>query len=365
MGHALELAARGRGLTSPNPMVGAVVVRGDEVVGEGYHERAGAGHAEALALARAGTRAAGATLYVTLEPCNHHGRTPPCTAAVIASGVSRVVFAIADPNPRVAGGGAAALRAAGIAVEGGCAGAEARALNRVFLTAATRSRPHVVLKCAMSLDGRIAAADGRSQWITGEAARAAGHRLRSESDAIAVGIGTALADDPALTVRLEAPWPREPYRVVLDSRARLAPGARLITAGDPRRALVAVTEAAPVERVRALEAAGAVVLVCKSGEGRVDLHDLSSRLFALGVHALLLEGGAELAGGFLDARLVDRVAMFVAPLLLGGHGATGAVGGAGRPLAQGARLAQLEVRPVGPDLLVEADVLPEPPDAPA
>jgi diaminohydroxyphosphoribosylaminopyrimidine deaminase / 5-amino-6-(5-phosphoribosylamino)uracil reductase len=356
MARALELAARGRGLTSPNPMVGAVIVAHGQAVGEGFHAGAGGPHAEIVALAAAGARARGATLYVTLEPCNHQGRTPPCVPALIAAGVARVVAAARDPNPRVQGGGAAALRAAGIAVVLGEGEEAARDLNRAFFTAMTRLRPHVTLKAAMTLDGKIAAHDGTSRWITGEEARTEAHRLRSEADAVVVGIGTALADDPALDVRLGTPWPREPWRVVVDSRARLPVTARLIGAGKPGRALVAVTDAAPAERVALLEARGVTVVACKSAGGRVDLADLAGRLLAFDVIALLLEGGGELAAGFLAADLVDRVALFVAPRLLGGAGAPTPVGGPGRTLAEAVTLTRLRGRAVGADWLLEADV---------
>jgi diaminohydroxyphosphoribosylaminopyrimidine deaminase/5-amino-6-(5-phosphoribosylamino)uracil reductase len=360
MGRALALAARARGLTSPNPMVGALVVQGDRVVGEGFHERAGAPHAETVALGRAGQEARGATLYVVLEPCTHWGRTPPCAPAVVAAGVRRVVIGAMDPNPAVPGGGAQALRGAGLEVTVGCREREARQLNRVFFTAATRRRPHVTLKCAMTLDGKIAAADGSSRWITGEAARYEGHRLRSAADAIAVGVGTALLDDPALTVRLRDPWPREPLRIVLDSRGRLPPSARLISAGSPGRAVIATTRAAGAEWVRALEGRGATVLCCEERAGRVDLSDLCARLYGLEVMGLLLEGGAELNASFLEAGLVDRVAFFVAPKILGGAGAPTAVGGRGRPLDRVLGLEGVEVSRVGEDWLFEADLVREP-----
>jgi diaminohydroxyphosphoribosylaminopyrimidine deaminase/5-amino-6-(5-phosphoribosylamino)uracil reductase len=357
MARALSLAARGRGLTSPNPMVGAIVVRDGAVLAEGFHERAGAAHAEAAALAAAGDSARGATLYVTLEPCNHVGRTPPCVEAIIRAGIRRVVSATRDPNPRVRGGGTAALIAAGIEVATGCLEREARVLNRAFFTAVERHRPHVTAKWAMTLDGRIAAFDRASQWITGEAARREGQRLRSQSDAIVTGIGTVLADDPALTVRLSEPWPREPYRVVVDSRARLPLGARLLATGTRPRVLVAVGEAAPPQRVAALEAAGVTVLQCKSRDGRVDVADLCARLFALDVLAVLLEAGGELTGAFVQARLVDRVAAFVAPKLLAGAQAPGPAGGTGLPLADALRLGDMTARPLGTDWLLEADVL--------
>ncbi|MGH7356621.1 MAG: bifunctional diaminohydroxyphosphoribosylaminopyrimidine deaminase/5-amino-6-(5-phosphoribosylamino)uracil reductase RibD [Candidatus Rokuibacteriota bacterium] len=357
MERALELAARGRGLTSPNPMVGAVVVWDGAVVGEGWHARAGAPHAEIEALARAGSRARGATLYVNLEPCVHHGRTPPCAPALIDAGLTRVVAALEDPDPRVAGRGLAVLRGAGIPVETGLLAAEAARLNRVFLTAMREGRPHVTLKAAASLDGRIADLHGVSRWITGDPARAHAHRLRADSDAIVVGVTTALRDDPALTVRLAEPWPREPWRVVLDTHARLPVDARLIRSGSPARALVAVTETAPLARVAALEATGAAVLRVASRQGRVDVQALLAELFARDVRSVLVEGGGEVHASFVAAAAIDRVALFLAPLLLGGRSAPGLLGGAGRELKAAVRLEGLEVRRLGEDLLVEGDVV--------
>jgi len=356
MARALTLAARGRGLTSPNPMVGAILVRDGAMLAERFHERAGGAHAEAAALAETGARARGATLYVTLEPCNHVGRTPPCVDAIMRAGVRRVVSATRDPNPRVKGGGTAALAAAGVEVTTPCLEREARDLNRAFFTAVERQRPHVTVKWAMTLDGKIAAFDRRSQWITGEAARQEGHRLRSQSDAIVTGIGTVLADDPGLTVRLAPPWPREPYRVVVDSRARLPLDAKLLQTGSRSRVLVAVGEAAAPQRRAALESAGVTVLACKSREGRVDVADLGARLLALDVTAVLLEAGSELTAAFVQAGLVDRVAAFVAPTLLGGADAPTPIGGAGLALPNALRLTNMTVHPVGTDWLIEADV---------
>jgi len=356
MAHALMLAERGRGLCSPNPMVGAVAVSEGRPVGQGFHSRAGGPHAEVEALREAGDQARGATLYITLEPCNHQGRTPPCVDAILNAGVRRVVVAVGDPNPRVRGGGACALRDAGLEVLLGCLEEEARACNRVFLAAMERLRSHVTLKCAMTLDGKIAAFDRSARWITGEAARLEAHRLRGHSDAVMVGIGTVLADDPALTVRLDPPWPREPMRVVLDSRARLPLTARVIDSGSPSRVVVAVADEAPVERVTRLEARGVTVLSCKSRDGRVDLADLCARLFALDVTGVLLEGGSELNWAFVEAGLVDRVAIFIAPLLIGGALAPTAVGGRGLLLPEALRLRSLEARLVGRDWLIEGDI---------
>jgi diaminohydroxyphosphoribosylaminopyrimidine deaminase/5-amino-6-(5-phosphoribosylamino)uracil reductase len=353
MRRALELAERARGLTSPNPLVGAVVVSDGEIVGEGYHERAGSPHAEVVALAAAGPRGRGATLYVTLEPCSHHGRTPPCAPAVIGAGIRRVVVASIDPNPRVRGRGLEALRAAGVEVTEAPFAADAERQNRAFVTAMRLGRPHVTLKAAMTLDGRIADLHGESKWITGAPARAAAHRLRSESDAIVVGVGTVLRDDPALSVRLERPWPREPYRVVLDTHARTPPGARLIGAGSPARALVMT---APGAAAAVLQAAGATVVPTELRDGHVDLRAALARLADLEVRAVLVEGGGEVHGAFVDADLVDRVAIFVAPRLLGGRSATPSVGGTGRSLEDAFRLTALEVTRLGDDLLIEADV---------
>jgi diaminohydroxyphosphoribosylaminopyrimidine deaminase/5-amino-6-(5-phosphoribosylamino)uracil reductase len=357
MRRALALAERARGLTSPNPLVGAVVVRDGEVVGEGFHAAAGRPHAEVIALAAAGDRARGATLYVTLEPCVHHGRTPPCLPEVLQSGVARVVIGAGDPNPLVGGRGIEALRAAGLAVTAGVLADEAARQNRPFFTAMREGRPHVTLKAAATLDGRIADVDGGSRWITGEAARREAHRLRSEHDAIVVGLGTVRRDDPALTVRLDRLWPREPWRVVLDTLARTPPAARLITAATPARALIAVGPGAAPERVAALEAAGATVLHLPARGDRVDVAALLAALHAREVRAVLVEGGAEVHASFLDLDLVDRVAIFLAPRLLGGRSAPGVVGGRGRRLDEAVRLAALSVRPVGDDLLVEADVV--------
>ena len=356
MRRALELAERGRGLTSPNPMVGAVVVSGESIVGEGFHERAGGPHAELVALAEAGARSRGATLYVTLEPCVHHGRTPPCAPLVIAAGVRRVVAAFVDPNPLVGGRGLTMLRAAGVDVREAVLAPEAERQNRAFITAMRLGRPHVTLKAAMTLDGRIADVHGESKWITGASARSAAHRLRSESDAIVVGVETVLRDDPALNVRTDPPWPREPYRVVLDTAGRTPVNARLITAGTPARALVITGGDANVDRVRALAAAGATIVPVPRRQGRVDLRAALGALAAREVRAVMVEGGGEVHGAFLDAGLVDRVALFIAPRLLGGRGATAAIAGQGGPLKTAPRLIGLQTTWVGEDLLVEGDV---------
>jgi diaminohydroxyphosphoribosylaminopyrimidine deaminase / 5-amino-6-(5-phosphoribosylamino)uracil reductase len=358
MARALEVAARGLGLTSPNPAVGAVLVRDGALVGEGAHLRAGGPHAEVAALAQAGDAARGATCYVTLEPCAHHGRTPPCVEALIAAGVARVVAACQDPNPRVNGRGLATLAAAGLAVTVGVAEAEARAINRAFFTRVTTGRPHVTLKAAMTLDGKIAAWDGASRWITGEAARREGHRLRFLADAILVGIGTVLHDDPALTIRLPDVPPKEPLRVVVDSRLRTPPTAQILRVGSPARTIVAGAAPEPRRRAQALRSLGVQVLeLPRAPESRrVGLPALLARLAELDVVGVLAEGGAEIGAGLLDAGLVDRVAFFIAPRLLGGRSAPGPLGGVGRALKDAVSLTGVTYRQIGEDVLIEGDV---------
>jgi len=352
MREALELAARARGRTSPNPMVGALVVSGGEVVGRGYHHKAGEAHAEVLALGEAGGRARGATLYVTLEPCCHRGRTGPCTEAILAAGVARVVAAMEDPNPLVAGRGLNQLARAGVSVTCGVLAGEAARLNEVFIRYITSRRPFVVLKTAASLDGRIATRAGDARWITGPAAREHAHRLRDRYDAILVGVNTVLTDDPALTTRLPEGGGRNPLRIVLDSRARTPPGARLLH--EAGRALVAVTAGAPAERTVALTAAGAEVLVVPESRGRVDLPALLAELGRREITGLLVEGGGTVSYSFLAAGLVDKVVWFIAPLLIGGTAAVPALGGEGAETLAGAvRLERISLARLGEDLCLE------------
>jgi len=323
MRRALELASRGAGETNPNPLVGCVVVRDGRIVGEGWHARAGGPHAELLALAAAGERARRATLYVNLEPCAHFGRTPPCAPRVAAAGVRRVVVALRDPNPRVDGRGLALLRRAGLAVQTGVLAAEASLLNERFLTAARRGRPFLLLKAALTLDGRIATASGRSKWITGASQRRVARRLRRLHDGVLVGIGTVLADDPLL---LPSPRTRRPFhRVVLDSRLRLPPDARLLRTPE-RHPVWVLTGSRDERRRQRLEGRGARVLVAPRA-GRVPLRWAMRRLFGLGLSCLMVEGGSEVLGSFLAERLVDQVVLFRAPRLLGGRASLGAFGG--------------------------------------
>jgi diaminohydroxyphosphoribosylaminopyrimidine deaminase/5-amino-6-(5-phosphoribosylamino)uracil reductase len=308
---ALELAARGLATTQPNPRVGCVIVREGRIVGEGWHERAGEAHAEVMALRAAGPTATGATAYVTLEPCSHFGRTPPCADALIAARVACVVFAIEDPNPKVGGGGARRLREAGITVRIGLLAAEAEELNSGYLSRMRRGRPWVRVKLAMSVDGRTALANGVSRWITGAAARADVQQWRARSSAVLTGIGTILADDPRLDVRL-AGVGRQPLRVILDSRLRTPPAARVLGAPGTALLFTAIDDAA---RRVALEQQGARI-ECLS-DSQLDLNKILVRLGELEMNEVLVEAGPTLAGAFVSAGLADELLLYVAPVLLG------------------------------------------------
>ncbi|MGO0121755.1 bifunctional diaminohydroxyphosphoribosylaminopyrimidine deaminase/5-amino-6-(5-phosphoribosylamino)uracil reductase RibD [Desulfothermobacter acidiphilus] len=351
MRQALELALRARGRTRPNPMVGAVLVKEGRVIAEGYHRQAGMPHAEIEALRAAGERARGATLYVNLEPCCHVGRTGPCTEAIIAAGVKRVVVAMEDPNPLVAGKGVKTLREAGIEVQVGVLEPEARRLNEAFIKYITTRTPFVVLKVAMTLDGKIATRSGASRWITGAEARAYVHQLRATYDAILVGKGTVLQDDPSLTARL--PGGRDPVRIALDSRAELSLTHRLFRLDSPAPTWVAVTERASSERLKMLRDQGVEVLVCGPGP-RVDLRLLLQELGKREITSLLVEGGATVNASFLDGRLVDKVVWLVAPKIFGGLSAPSPVAGEGVPAPEAAwRLRELTVRRLGEDFCFE------------
>lgn len=340
MARALRLADRGRYTTHPNPRVGCVIVRDGEVVGEGFHERAGEPHAEVHALRMAGDRARGAEMFVTLEPCSHHGRTPPCVEAVVAAGLRKVWVAMQDPNPKVAGRGIEKLREAGIGVETGLLQQDAETLNRGFLSRMRRGRPWLTLKLAASLDGRTAMASGESQWITGEAARADVHRLRAEAGAVLTSSATVLADDPSLTVRLPGQW-RQPDRIVLDRSARIESKAKVWAEGARRLWLTARDAAAP---------AGVERLQVDGDDHGLSLPAALQALAQCEVNAVLVECGPRLAGALLQQRLVDELLLYMAPVLLGESA---------RPLARLPGLERLDqkigfrmqdVRKVGDDL---------------
>lgn len=356
MARALRLAERGLYTTDPNPRVGCVLVRDGSVVGEGWHARAGGPHAEAVALDQAGADARGATAYVTLEPCCHHGRTPPCSDALIDAGIARVVVAMEDPNPRVAGNGVAQLQGAGIATEVGMLAAQAEALNAGFVMRMRRGRPLVRCKLAMSLDGRTAMADGESKWITGAAARADVHRLRARSSAVISGIGTVLADDPQLTVRLDADAPaggwRQPLRVILDPHLSTPPGARVLQCEGRTVIVTASDSRGATER---LQGAGAQVVRLAGGPDSVDLQAMLEYLASdEQVNEVLLETGATLSGAMLQAGLVDEIVLYVAPHIMG-DGARGLFHlPAIASMEQRMALAITDLRAVGDDWRVTA-----------
>ena len=352
---AIELAERGRGLVSPNPMVGALIVSEGRVVGEGWHEGPGLPHAEALALNAAGDRARGATVFTSLEPCTHYGRTPPCTEAILGAGVARVVAATKDPNPVVDGKGFDVLRSNGVEVRSGVMADAAERQNRAFAKHVRTGMPYVVWKMASSLDGKVAARDGSSRWVTGEAARADVHRLRAWSDAIAVGAGTAIADDPELTVRDAGYRGRPPIRVLVDARGRVPSTGDLFDRQAPT--LVATTELAPVEVREAWRDAGADVVVFGAEGGSVPLVALLADLGKREVQGVLLEGGPTLAWSAVEDDLVDAIVLYLSPKLIGGLDAPTVLEGRGfAPVGSALPLRIRSVDRIGEDLRVEADV---------
>lgn len=354
MRRAIELAARARGRTSPNPMVGAVVVKDDSVIGEGFHAFAGSDHAELEALREAEAAAAGATLYVNLEPCCHYGRTPPCVERIIQAGIRRVVAACEDPNPAVSGKGIAALRAGGLEVDVGLLQEEAARLNEAFFTYIQTGRPFVLLKAAASLDGKIATQTGDSRWITGESARQHVHHLRNEVDAVLVGIGTILRDNPMLTTRLGTPDQRDPTRVVVDNLARLPLRAQVINRASTAPTILAVSEMAPRARLDALEREGVQVLIVPGSPRRVSLAALMEALGKMGFLSVMIEGGAEINASALQEGIVDKLMLFLAPILIGGKSTPTAVGGEGiETLRQAIRLRDVRVERFGEDVLIE------------
>ena len=347
---AVRLARRSEGRTAPNPPVGAVVVRDGQVVGRGRHRRAGLPHAEVEALGRAGSAARGATLYVTLEPCNHWGRTPPCTEAILRAGIRRVVVGVEDPNPTVEGGGIQRLRREGLEVD---VGVERRACARLiegFSVFVREGRSHVTLKAALTLDGRIATRTGSSQWISGAESLRFAHRLRDVCDAVLVGAGTVRTDDPRLTCRIRGG--RNPLRVVLTRSLDLPPDAKVFSP-EPPGALLAVAGQPPRERLQTFRTRGIEVLSLPAGPGEA-IRSLLQALAARNVMRLLVEGGSGVHGAFWDAQLVDRVAVVVAPKLVGGREAPGMIGGRGIPsMSDAVELEDLEIRRLGRDVLIQ------------
>ena len=355
MQRALNLARQAKGRTSPNPLVGAVIVKDGKVIGEGYHQKAGSPHAEVHALNAAGEDAKGATLYTTLEPCCHWGRTPPCTEALIRAGIAHVYVADGDPNPNVAGKGVQQLQDAGINVHVGVHRQKASDLNEVHRKYIQTGRPFVILKTAMSLDGKIATASGESQWITSEASRQRGHEVRDTVDAILVGRGTVVSDNPTLTTRLQGREGQDATRIVLDSHGRTHTDARIFNAESEAGVIVAVTPAAPSENIDALEKAGAEVITVPDAHSKVCFKHLMEILGKREITSILIEGGSEINAAALATGVVDKIMCFIAPKLIGGQNAPGPIGGVGiRSLTEAVNLQRVSVTPIAEhDFLIE------------
>jgi diaminohydroxyphosphoribosylaminopyrimidine deaminase/5-amino-6-(5-phosphoribosylamino)uracil reductase len=350
MERALALARRGIGKTAPNPAVGCVIVREGTIVGEGWHRKAGTPHAEIHALRQAGEAAGGADVFVTLEPCGHFGKTPPCAAALINAGVKRVFAAMMDPNPLVSGRGAELLRAAGIEVEFGLMEKASRFLNESFLKHMTTGLPFVILKSAMTLDGKTATESGDSKWITNDMSRRYVHKLRAMVDAVMVGGGTILADDPQLTCRIAGG--KDPIRIIVDSALTIPFNSQVLHLNSPARTVIA-TVAANGPKAEKLSECGVEILQCGERSGRVDLRDLCGRLGRMGVQSVLLEGGHTLAGEFLRSGLIDKFFFFYAPKILGGAGPGLFAGDGAGKMMDAIKLRNLKIRRFGEDLLIE------------
>lgn len=348
---ALELAKKAAGRTSPNPLVGAVIVKDKKIIGQGYHKKAGEPHAEKIALLEVGVQAQGSDLYVTLEPCSHWGRTPPCTEAIIEAKIKNVYVATLDPNSLVAGQGIKRLRDAGINVELGIKEQKAQRLNEVFFKYITTGLPYVVLKSASSMDGKIATREGHSQWITGESARSFGHQLRNIYDGIMVGIGTVLADDPQLTCRVDNG--RDPIRIIVDSKLSISPEAKMLNLDSAAPTIIATTQDISQEKYKRLTSKAEIIKV-NDGD-RVDLTRLLKILGEKGITSILVEGGATLNGSLAEGKLIDKFYFFYAPLIIGGTSAPSFIGGLGPArLDASLKLKDLTVENVGEDILVTA-----------
>ncbi len=354
MEHALHLAEKGIGTTSPNPRVGAVVVSKGEIAGEGWHEKAGAPHAEVAALRSAGGKAKGSNLYVTMEPCSTTGKTPPCTDEIVKAGVRKVFIGSVDPNPRNSGSGIEILRANGIEVEVGILEEQCRKLNEGFEKYVTQGLPFVTVKAAMSLDGKIATRTGESKWITGEQSRKRVHMMRNETDAIIVGIGTVMKDNPHLTVRGISEAIHEPKKIVVDARAEINLESNLLSETTAPSTIIAVTEAADNGKLQNIRNRGAEILLCADSNGRVDMKDLMKKLAEKGIVYTLAEGGGVLIAALLENGLVDKVALFYAPILIGGRDAVSVVMGEGfAEIDKAIRVDDITIETIGEDFLVQ------------
>jgi len=351
---ALDLAVQGRGYTSPNPLVGAVVVNDGIVVGKGFHEAVGQNHAEVNALNDAGDRAKGATLYVTLEPCNHFGRTPPCTQRVIDAGIKRAVVAMQDPNTAVKGGGNDYLRSHGIEVTEGIGEKRARKINEAFIKYTQTQRPFVILKCAATLDGRIAARTGDAKWITGERSREYVHHLRHAADAIMVGIGTVKADDPSLTTRLKNIRTKDPLRIILDTELSIDTNAKVLQLKSEASAIIVTGDSVSAKKKKRIEQQGTQVISVGLKDGRIDLNALMNRLGAMGVTSLLIEGGSRVSASAMAAGVVEKIIFFFAPKILGGDDGIPICKGPGPDLISDCiHVDEITTRQFGNDVMIE------------
>lgn len=355
MKRAIKLAEKGRGKTSPNPMVGAVLVKDGQVISEGFHEAAGKTHAEAIALKEAGEKAKNATLYVTLEPCCILGRTPPCVDAIISAGVAEVVTGLIDPNPKVSGKGVKRLQMAGIKVETGLLAADVAKQNETYVCFMSFNRPFISLKVAASLDGKTATSGGESKWITGEKSRSKVHQMRNEYDAVVVGIGTILKDNPLLTVRVGKREIKNPVRVVVDTEGKIPFSAQVVSTARDVPTVIATTERASMEKMKTLQDMGVSVIVVPSKNGHVDLEQLLKKLAEREITNVLVEGGASLNAAFFEAGLVDKIVVFYAPKVIGGQGSPGIVGGEGvKKLADACNFEVSRIERIGEDIMVVA-----------
>jgi len=351
MRRALRLAEKGRGRTSPNPMVGAVLVNDGKVVGEGFHAKAGEAHAEIVVLQQAREETRGAVLYLNLEPCTHHGKTPPCAPQVVEAGVKRVVIGMEDPNPLVKGKGVETLKRAGLEVEVGILEKKCQRLNEAFCKYILKKEPFVILKVAATLDGKIATRNSDSKWISGEASRRFVHKLRDQVDGVLVGIGTVLKDDPMLTARIRGG--RDPYRIILDSQLKIPEEAKVIGT-RPTKAIIASTELAPKDKIEKLEKRGVKILIFDSKGGKINLKSCLSKLGEIGMMSLMVEGGSQVNGSFLDEGLIDKLLLFLSPKIMGDPQALGIFGGEGVSSIQEAiALKEMKTRKVGKDILLE------------
>ena len=354
MRRAIELAKKGGGYVHPNPLVGCVVVNDGEIIAEGYHEKYGEFHAERNALTRCNSETKGALLYVTLEPCCHYGKTPPCTEIIIEKGIKKVYVGILDPNPLVAGKGVKRLQDAGIEVEVGLCSDEIRELNKVFLKYITTKRPYVIMKTAMTLDGKIAAFTGDSKWVTNEESRKMVHQLRSEIAGVIVGIGTVLADDPMLNVRLDGGH-HQPVRIIVDSNLRIPIDSQLVTTAKDYRTIVCRDAArhVPTGTIVALQNEGVEIIDCQSNNNHVDINDLMTKLGSMGIDSLLLEGGGTLNAAFIESGCVDEVWTFIAPKIIGGENAKTSILGKGiERMSDAIQLQDIDIQNIKGDILI-------------